>query len=322
VGYEELISTLAATVRLTTPLLLACLAGLYSERSGIFDIGLEGKMLAAAFGAASVSVVTGNMWLGLVAGIVVSIVMAMLHGIASITLRGNQIISGVAINFLAQGLTAVLGLAWFHQGGRTPAPPAGGRFPPLIWPGANDFQSVPIVGPIYSVLLSGHNILVYIAFIAVPVTYWVLYRTRFGLRVRAVGENPKAVDTAGISVPRLRYEALLITGVLCGIAGAYFSIAQGAGFVNNMTAGKGYIALAALIFAKWRPVPAMFATLLFGFLDALQIRLQGVPLPGIGPIPVQFIQALPYILTCVLLAGFIGKAVGPRAGGVPYTKDR
>jgi simple sugar transport system permease protein len=163
--------------------------------------------------------------------------------------------------------------------------------------------------------------LVYIAFLAVPVTWWVLYRTRFGLRLRAVGENPKAVDTAGISVHLLRYQALFITGILCGFAGAYFSIAQGSGFVNNMTAGDGYIALAALIFAKWRPVPAMFATLLFGFLDALQIRLQGVPLPIIGPIPVQFIQALPYILTCVLLAGFIGKAVGPKAGGVPYTKE-
>jgi simple sugar transport system permease protein len=322
-GYEDIISTLSATLRLTTPLLLACLAGLYSERSGIFDIGLEGKMLAAAFGAASISVVTGNMWLGLLAGILVSIGMAMLHGIASITLKGNQIISGVAINFLAQGLTAVLGLAWFHQGGRTPPPPNGGRFTPIIWPGAGDAYNIPIIGPIYSVLISGQNILVYIAILAVPATYWVLYRTRFGLRLRAVGENPKAVDTAGISVVRLRYQALLITGLLCGIAGAYFSIAQGSGFVNNMTAGKGYIALAALIFAKWRPVPAMFATLLFGFLDALQIRLQGVPLPIINQaVPVQFIQALPYILTVVLLAGFIGKAVGPRAGGIPYTKER
>ena len=321
-GLEDVISTLAATLRLTTPLLLACLAGLYSERSGIFDIGLEGKMLAAAFGAASIAAVTGNMWLGLLAGILVSIGMAMLHGIASITLKGNQIISGVAINFLAQGLTAVLGLAWFHQGGRTPPPPAGGRFVGITWPGASAARDIPIIGPIYSVLISGQNILVYIAFLAVPVTYWVLYRTRFGLRLRAVGENPKAVDTAGISVVRLRYQALIITGILCGVAGAYFSIAQGAGFVNNMTAGKGYIALAALIFAKWRPVPAMFATLLFGFLDALQIRLQGVPLPFIGPIPVQFIQALPYVLTVVLLAGFIGKAVGPKAGGVAYTKER
>ena len=321
-GYEDIISTLAATLRLTTPLLLACLAGLYSERSGIFDIGLEGKMLGAAFGAASVAAVTGNMWLGLIAGIFVSIGMAMLHGIASITLKGNQIISGVAINFLAQGITAVLGLAWFHQGGRTPPPPAGGRFVGIIWPFADQIHSVPVIGPIYAVLISGQNLLVYVAFLAVPVTYWVLYHTRFGLRLRAVGENPKAVDTAGISVVRLRFQALIITGLLCGIAGAYFSIAQGSGFVNNMTAGKGYIALAALIFAKWRPVPAMFATLLFGFLDALQIRLQGVPLPFIGPIPVQFIQALPYVLTVVLLAGFIGKAVGPKAGGVAYSKER
>lgn len=320
--YETIISTLAATVRLTTPLLLACLAGLYSERSGVFDIGLEGKMLAGAFGAAAVAAVTGNMWLGLLAAIGVSMAMAMIHAFASITLKGNQIISGVAINFLAQGITAVVGLAWFHQGGKTPPPPAGGRFTAITWPWAAEMREVPIIGPIYSVLLSGQNILVYIAFLAVPVTYWVLYRTRFGLRLRAVGENPKAVDTAGISVTLMRYRALLITGLLCGIAGAYFSIAQGSGFVNNMTAGKGYIALAALIFAKWRPVPAMFATLLFGFLDALQIRLQGVPLPLIGPIPVQFIQALPYVLTVVLLAGFIGKAVGPRAGGIPYTKER
>jgi general nucleoside transport system permease protein len=321
-SFQDIVSVLAATVRLTTPLLLACLAGLYSERSGIFDIGLEGKMLAAAFGAASVAVVTGNVWLGLLAGILVSIGMAMLHGIASITLRGNQIISGVAINFLAQGLTAVLGLAWFHQGGRTPSPPTGGRFTEIIWPYAEQIRPIPIIGPLYAGLLSGHDIIEYFAFIAVPITYWVLYRTRFGLRLRAVGENPKAVDTAGISVIRLRYQALIVTGVLCGIAGSYFSIAEGSGFVNNMTAGAGYIALAALIFAKWRPIPAMYATLLFGFLDALQIRLQGVPLPFIGPIPVQFIQALPYVLTVVLLAGFIGKAVGPKAGGVPYTKER
>jgi general nucleoside transport system permease protein len=321
-GYEEIISTFAATMRLTTPLLLACLAGLYSERSGIFDIGLEGKMLAGAFAAASIAVVTGSAWLGLLAAIVVSIGMSMLHAAASIHLKGNQIISGVAINFLAQGLTAVLGLAWFHQGGRTPQPPDGGRFLPIVWPGAAEFHSVPIIGPIYAVLISGQNILVYVALLCVPLTYWVLYRTRFGLRLRAVGENPKAVDTAGISVYLLRYRALIVTGVLCGVAGAYFSIAQGNGFVNNMTAGKGYIALAALIFAKWKPWPALLATLLFGFLDALQIRLQGVPLPIIGPIPVQFIQALPYVLTCVLLAGFIGKAVGPKAGGVPYTKER
>ncbi|HEV7717781.1 MAG TPA: ABC transporter permease [Arsenicitalea sp.] len=321
--FETVISVLAATIRLTTPLLLACLAGLYSERSGIFDIGLEGKMLAAAFGAAAIAALTGNMWLGLLAGILVSIGMSMIHGVASITLKGNQIISGVAINFLAAGLTTLLGQTWFRQGGRTPPLPAGGRFMPIDLPFAKQLEAVPILGPIYEGLLSGHNILVYIAFAAVPITAWVLYRTRFGLRLRAVGENPKAVDTAGISVVKLRYEALLITGLLCGLAGAYFSIAQGSGFGNNMTAGKGYIALAALIFAKWKPVPAMFTCLLFGFLDALQIRLQGARIPGLGwEVPVQAIQALPYILTVVLLAGFIGKATGPKAGGVPYTKER
>ena len=321
--YDIIISTLAATVRLTTPILLACLAGLYSERSGVFDIGLEGKMLAGAFGAATVSVLTGSVWLGLLAGILVSVMMALIHALASITLKGNQIISGVAINFLAQGLTAVLGLAWFHQGGRTPQLPEGGRFGAIIWPYAEQIHTIPIIGPIYAVLLSGHNLLVYVAFLCVPLTYWVLYRTRFGLRLRAVGENPKAVDTAGISVTLLRYRALIITGLLCGIAGSYFSIAQGNGFINNMTAGKGFIALAALIFAKWRPVPAMFACLLFGFLDALQIRLQGATLIGTSwQIPVQFIQALPNILTVILLAGFIGKAIGPKAGGIPYTKER
>jgi simple sugar transport system permease protein len=320
--FNQLILILGSTVRLSVPLLLACLAGLYSERSGIFDIGLEGKMLAAAFGAATIAAVTGDMWLGLLAGIVVSIGMSMIHGFASITLRGNQIISGVAINFLAQGLTTLLGLTWFHQGGRTPPLGPGGRFVSLDLPFAHELAGVPILGPIYADLISGHNILVYIAFLAVPVTYFVLYRTRFGLRLRATGENPKAVDTAGISVTRMRYQALVITGVLCGLAGAYFSIAQGSGFGNNMTGGRGYIALAALIFAKWKPVPAMWATLLFGFLDALQIRLQGVDLPVIGQVPVQAIQALPYLLTVILLAGFIGKAVGPKAGGVPYTKER
>jgi ABC-type uncharacterized transport system permease subunit len=311
-----------STIRLSSPLLLACLAGLYSERAGLFDIGLEGKMLAAAFGAATVAALTGNMWLGALAGIGVSLMVALLQGAASITLKGNQIISGVAVNMLAAGLTTLFGQAWFKQGGRTPPLPEGGRFLPINLPFVEQIQGIPVLGPIYATVFSGHNLLVYVAFAMVPVTWFVLFRTRFGLRMRAVGENPKAVDTAGISVVKLRYQAVLITGILCGLAGAYLSIAQGSGFGNNMTAGKGYIALAALIFAKWKPVPAMFACLLFGFLDALQIRLQGVKLPMIGEVPVQFIQALPYLLTVILLAGFIGKAVGPKAGGVPYTKER
>jgi len=320
--FETLILILDSTVRLSTPLLLACLAGLYSERSGVVDIGLEGKMLGAAFGAGAVAYITHNAWAGLLAGIAVSIALALVHGFASITNRGNQIVSGVAINFLAAGLTALLGQTWFRQGGRTPPLSDGGRFGDIVFPYAAELRDVPVVGPIYSELLSNHNILVYAAFLAVPLTWWILFRTRFGLRLRAVGENPAAVDTAGISVTWLRYRAVIACGILCGVAGSYLSIAQSSGFIKDMTAGKGFIALAALIFAKWRPANAMFACLLFGFLDATAIRLQGQKFPGIGEVPVQFFQALPYILTVILLAGFIGKAIPPKAAGIPYLKER
>lgn len=320
--FETLILILDSTVRLSAPLLLACLAGLYSERSGIVDIGLEGKMLGAAFGAASVAFITGNAWAGLGAGIVVAVGLALLHGFASITNRGNQIVSGVAINFLAAGLTALLGQAWFNQGGRTPSLSGGGRFLEIELPFATALKDVPVIGYIYFELISGHNILVYIAFLAVPATWWVLYRTRFGLRLRAVGENPAAVDTAGISVTFLRYRAVVMCGLLCGLAGSYLAIAQSSGFIKDMTAGRGYIALAALIFAKWKPVNALYACLLFGFLDAMAIRLQGQQVPGIGEVPVQVFQALPYILTVILLAGFIGKAIPPKASGIPYLKER
>ena len=308
-------------LRLATPLLLACLAGLYSERAGIFDIGLEGKMLIAAFMAAAAGAVTGSAWIGLAAGIGASVALSLIHGLASITLRGDQLISGVAINFLAAGLTALIGQHWFAQGGQTPQLGAGARFLAIRLPFAAEAGAVPVVGPIYRDLVSGHSILVYAAFLAVPITAWVLYRTRFGLRLRAVGENPAAVDTAGVSVPRLRYQAVLICGVLCGIAGAYLSTAQSAGFVRDMTAGKGFIALAALIFAKWRPWPALGACLLFGLLEAISIRYQGIHL-GPMTVPVQAMQALPYMLTVVILAGFVGKAIPPRAGGRPYIKER
>ena len=317
-----LVQLVGATIRVSVPLLLACLAGLYSERSGIFDIGLEGKMLAGAFAGASAAAVTGSAWVGLSAAVLTSIALALVHGFASITHRGNQIVSGVAINFIAAGSTIILGQAWFQQGGRTPSLSGDARFQAITLPGADALREVPVVGTIYSDILSGHSLLVYVAFLMVPFTWWVLFRTRFGLRLRAVGENPAAVDTAGISVTWLRYRALLCTGVLTGLAGAYLSVAQNAGFVKDMTAGKGFIALAALIFAKWKPVPAMFACLLFGFLEAASIRFQGMAWPMIGKVPVQLMQALPYMLTVILLAGFIGKAIPPRAGGVPYVKER
>ena len=313
--------TLNATVRVATPLILCSLAGLFSERSGIIDISLEGKMLGAAFIAASVAAVTGSPWLALVAGIAAAICLALLHGFACITHHGNQVVSGVAINILMSGLTVVLGIAWFHRGGQTPSLESSERFMPIALPLSEFLADVPILGTIYGRLISGHNLLVYIAFLAVPLAWWVLFRTRFGLRLRAVGENPKAVDTAGISVVWLRYRAVVICGLLTGIAGTYLSIANNAAFVRDMTAGQGYIALAALIFGKWKPWTAFGACLLFGLLNAVAIRLQGVPIPGIGEVPVVFIQALPYMLTVVLLAGFIGKAVAPKAIGEPYVKE-
>ncbi|MFZ1775231.1 MAG: ABC transporter permease, partial [Rhizobiaceae bacterium] len=227
------------------------------------------------------------------------------------------------INFLAAGLTALLGKAWYSQGGKTPQLPNGARFEPIHLPGADAVKDVPIIGPVYSGILSGHNILVYVAFAAVPLTWWIVYRTRFGLRLRAVGENPAAVDTAGISVTALRYSGVLICGIFAGVAGSYLAIAQSANFSPNMSGGRGFIALAALIFAKWNPVGAIGACLLFGFLEALAIPLQGASIPGLGwHVPVQIITASPYILTVILLAGFIGKAIPPKAGGVPYVKER
>ncbi len=320
--FLHVLLTLDMTIRLSVVLLLACLAGLYSERAGIVDIGLEGKMLIAAFAAAMTAYETGNAWFGVLAGIAASIVFAMIHALASITYRGNQLISGVAINFLASGLTVVIGNAIYGKGGQTPALTGAARFHEITLPFAETLRNVPIIGPIYYEVISGHNALVYIAFLFVPVTWWVLYRTRFGLRLRAVGENPASVDTAGISVARLRYRALLITGMLCGMAGAYLSTAQGAAFGKEMTAGRGYIALAALIFAKWRPWYAMWATLLFGLLEAISNLYPNIDVFGIFTIPVQFTQALPYILTVVILAGFGGKAIPPRAGGEPYIKER
>ena len=319
--FATTIQILDSALRLMTPLLLACLAGLYSERAGVFDIGLEGKMLMAAFASASVAYVTGSAWLGLLAGIAGALALAALHGAASITFRGNQLISGVAINFLASGLTVLLGQKIFGLGGRTPALEGAARFNPITLPFAESLRGVPVVGPIYAELLSGHTVLVYLAFALVPLTWWVLYRTRFGLRLRAVGENPASVDTAGVSVTRLRYGAVLICGALCGLAGAYLATGISAGFVKEMTAGRGFIALAALIFAKWRPWGALGACFLFGLLEAVANRFPNLDL-GIVTVPSMFMNALPYILTVVILAGFVGRAIPPRAGGEPYVKER
>lgn len=279
-------------------------------------------MLAAAMAAGAVAALSGSAWIGLLAGIGASLIFALLHGVASITFRGNQLISGVALNFLASGITVLIAQSLFRQGGRTPPLSGDARFNPVTLPFAESLRDVPYIGPLYYEVISGHSVLVYIAFVVVPLTWWVLFRTRFGLRLRAVGENPAAVDTAGVSVVGLRFAAVAITGVLCGIAGAYMATALQAGFGREMTAGRGYIALAALIFAKWRPIAAMWACLLFGFFQALALRPDVVQSVVQFKVPVPFLDALPYILTVLVLAGFVGKAIPPRAGGEPYVKER
>ncbi|MFM1664781.1 ABC transporter permease [Aeromonas salmonicida] len=319
--FELLILMLDATIRTAPPLILAAMAGMFCERSGVVNIALEGKLLASAFAGGAAAAVSGSAWIGLGAGVGVSILFALMHGFATITHRGDQVVSGMAINILAAGLTVTLGRYWFDQGGQTPALSGAARFAPIELPYARELYDVPVIGQLYSELLSGHSLLEYVAFACVPLAWWVLFRTRFGLRLRAVGEAPAAVDTAGISVVRMRYTALIIGGLLAGIGGTYLAVAQTAQFIPNMSAGKGFMALAALVFGKWKPWSAMAACLLFGFLDAVAIRLQGVSI-GDFAIPVQAIEALPYILTVFLLAGFIGKAVAPKALGTPYVKER
>ncbi|ELI6419820.1 TPA: ABC transporter permease [Aeromonas salmonicida subsp. salmonicida] len=319
--FELLILMLDATIRTAPPLILAAMAGMFCERSGVVNIALEGKLLASAFAGGAAAAVSGSAWVGLGAGVGVSILFALMHGFATITHRGDQVVSGMAINILAAGLTVTLGRYWFDQSGQTPALSGAARFAPIELPYARELYDVPVIGQLYSELLSGHSLLEYVAFACVPLAWWVLFRTRFGLRLRAVGEAPAAVDTAGISVVRMRYTALIIGGLLADIGGTYLAVAQTAQFIPNMSAGKGFMALAALVFGKWKPWSAMAACLLFGFLDAVAIRLQGVSI-GDFAIPVQAIEALPYILTVFLLAGFIGKAVAPKALGTPYVKER
>ncbi len=324
---EALIGALiASTLRVATPLILCALAGLLAERSGVVDIGLECKMLFAAFAAAASGAVFDSTLLALGLAMAVAVALAWLHGFACVSHRGDQVVSGMAIDIIAAGLTVVLGIAWFHQGGQTP-PVADTVRLHALWPGAQAaLERVPalggFLGPALGEGLLSHNVLVYAALALVGAVWWLVYRTRFGLRLRAVGENPQMVDAAGVSVLKLRYAALTLNGMLCGLAGGYLVLAQNASFAPNMTAGRGFMALAALIFGNWRPVPALLACLLFGFLDAAAIRLQGVSLPGIGEVPVQAIQALPYLLTVILLAGFIGRSNAPKALGIPYVKER
>ncbi len=309
-----------STIRLATPLVLAALGGLYSERSGVINIALEGLMLSGAFTSAVITFYMGGLinplitnttpaWkayllsaaiplIGLLAAILAGIFVASIHAVACIRYKANQVVSGMAINILMLGVPALLSGAFFDSTGATPQVPKNNLLP-----------YAPIV----------------IAAVMVVVTWYVFNRTPFGLRLRAVGENPEAADTAGISVTRIRYIGVLLSGALAATGGAYLSIGQSSLFTRNMTAGRGFIALAALIFGKWKPVQTMLACLLFGFAEAVAIQLQGVPISIFGKvliIPVHFIQMFPYVLTMIVLAGFIGSSRAPRALGLPYQKEK
>ncbi|MDQ1590738.1 MAG: ral nucleoside transport system permease protein [Pyrinomonadaceae bacterium] len=289
------IALIFSTIRTATPLLLAALGGLYSERAGVINIALEGLMLAGAFTAAAVTHYVGNPWVGLVAGIGAGVAVAAIHAVACIRFNADQVVSGTAINILMTGVPAMLSGALFLSSGSTPQIPKDNLIP---W--------TPVV----------------LALLLVFVTWYVLYRTPFGLRLRAVGENPEAADAAGVNVNRIRYSGVLLSGALAAIGGAYLSIGQSSLFTRNMTSGRGFIALAALILGKWRPVQTMLACLLFGLTEAISIQMQGVFKPYGEEIPVQFIIVVPYVLTIIVLAGFIGLSRAPRALGVPYQKER
>jgi general nucleoside transport system permease protein len=373
------ISLLFSTLRLATPLVLAAIGGLYSERAGVINIALEGLMLAGAFTAASVTFYAASPWVGLGAAMVSGVAVAMIIALACIKFKADQVVTGTGINIMFLGLPAVLSGAMFLSSGSTPQIPKEQLLP-------NMAQILPFLPPWR--ILTEVNVVTVLAVFLVIVTAYVLYRTPFGLRLRAVGENPEAADAAGVSVNKMRYLGVILSGALAGIGGAYLSIGQSSLFTRNMTAGRGFIALAALIFGKWRPVPTMLACLLFGFADALTIQMQGVPMSAVGlievgillgmvlllwilhwiifpkqsrgfgflgalvisaltwrllirgvrilfaelyrsalalppvEVPVQFIQMIPYVVTIIVLAGFIGQSRAPKAIGVPYEKER
>lgn len=308
------ISLLFSTIRLSTPLVLAALGGLYSERSGVINIALEGLLLAGAFTAASVTFYAHSPWVGLGGAIIAGAAVASIIAVACIRFKADQVVTGTGINILFIGLPAVLSGALFLSSGSTPQIPKENLLPVLS-------RFLPFMPPWR--IFTDVSIISLLALAVVLVTRYVLYRTPFGLRLRAVGENPEAADAAGVGVNPMRYVGVILSGALAGIGGAYLSIGQSSLFTRNMAAGRGFIALAALIFGKWRPVQTMLACLLFGFADALTIQMQGVAkLPSGEDIPVQFIQMIPYIVTIVVLAGFIGQSRAPRSLGMAYEKER
>ena len=285
---------LASTLRVSTPLIFAALGGMFSERSGVINIALEGMMLIGSFAAAVGTLVAHSPWFGSAYGMAAGLALAAIYGLFVIRLRANQIVAGVGINMLAMGLTPFLCKILYDVTGSTPSIPIGERF-----------QSAPL----------------YMSWVLVVICFLWLKYTPTGLWVSFAGEHPDALDAAGVRVNRVRWSAVLVSGALAGMGGASLSIFLSSSFSRNMTAGRGFMALAALIFGKWKPLPTALACLLFGFADAVQIRLQGVAVWGDKPIPVQFIQILPYLMTILVLAGFVGRSRPPKALGAPFQKS-
>ncbi len=296
-----LLILLFSTIRTATPLIFAALGGLFSERAGVINIALEGLMLAGAFTAAVVTYELQDPYIGFLSGLVAGAALAFVYAVAVIKFEADQVVTGFAISLLMIGLPAVISAAIYDSAGST-----------------EQIAKEYLLPDLYNRL----SIASILAFALIPVCWYVIYKTPFGLRLRAAGENPAAADAAGVNVIRLRYFAVVLSGVLAAAGGAYLSIGQSSLFTKAMTAGRGYIALAALILAKWKPVPVLFACLFFGFTEALSIQMQGVvKLPSGEDIPVQFIQMIPYVLTIIVLAGFIGLSRAPKAFGIPYRKE-
>jgi len=296
------LSLIFSAIRLATPLIFAALGGMFSERSGIINIALEGLMLAGAFTAAVATYQLKNPYLGFVCGMAAGAAVALVYAIAVIKFEANQVVAGTAINLLMLGLPQLISGAVYDSSGSTP-----------------QIDKVFLLPEFFNRL----SIASILAFLLIPLCWYVMYKTPFGLRLRAVGENPAAADAAGVNVIKLRYLAVILSGILAAAGGAYLSIGQSSLFTRGMSAGRGFIALAALILAKWKPVPVLFACLFFGFTEALSIQIQGaIKLPSGEDIPVQFIQMLPYVLTIIVLAGFIGLSRAPKALGIPYSKEK
>jgi len=301
---------LAATLRLATPIAFAAMGGVITERSGVTNIALEGCMLVGAFFGIFVADKSGNLALAIVAAVLAGTLLAALHALASITWRADQIVSGMALNILALGLTSYLN---YDQYGTTGTPADLPSVPPLVIPG---ISGLPFLGDV----IGKQNTLVWVMVVLVVVLQLFLFRTVPGLRLRAVGEHPRAADTVGIDVRRTRYWAVLASGALAALGGVYLSMAVSGSFTDNMTNGRGFIGMAAMIFGRWTPVGALVASLIFGYGDALSVSLQGASL-GELRFPVQLLSTIPYLLTILAVAGFVGRSRPPAADGLPYEKE-